>query len=113
MALQFFLISCIDINECEEDYPCNDDMFCVNTEGSYSCEASDEYKVTRLKSKSCFCQQESISCLNILMFRNRPVALQDMNRLVESVKTSMNVRRAWIIAKTLRDVITQLDHSFV
>merc|ERR1740128_1378463 len=44
MAIGFFLISCIDVNECEEDYPCNDDMICVNTEGSYSCQPAETYK---------------------------------------------------------------------
>ena len=33
------------MNECEEDYPCNDDMICVNTEGGYSCQPAETYKV--------------------------------------------------------------------
>jgi hypothetical protein len=40
------LISCIDIDECEEDSPCNEYENCVNAEGSYTCESKDEYKVS-------------------------------------------------------------------
>ena len=40
------MISCIDIDECEEDSPCNEDENCVNAEGSYTCESKDEYKVS-------------------------------------------------------------------
>ncbi|KAM9327886.1 cysteine-rich with EGF-like domain protein 2 isoform 2-T2 [Pholidichthys leucotaenia] len=33
---------CADVNECSQDKsPCKDDQYCVNTEGSYSCNACD------------------------------------------------------------------------
>ena len=39
------MISCIDIDECEEENPCGDDEDCVNTEGSYTCQKKEEYQV--------------------------------------------------------------------
>lgn len=34
--------TCIDVNECSRDPPpCEDDQYCLNTDGSYSCKACD------------------------------------------------------------------------
>ncbi|XP_069013033.1 cysteine-rich with EGF-like domain protein 2 isoform X1 [Embiotoca jacksoni] len=34
--------ACVDVNECSgEPSPCEEDRYCLNTEGSYSCEACD------------------------------------------------------------------------
>ena len=42
-GFKFYLIDCIDVNECLEDSAtCPDDHVCVNTEGSYTCELSDQ-----------------------------------------------------------------------
>ena len=38
----FFLVTCIDINECtEETHDCPEDTVCVNTEGNYTCQEFD------------------------------------------------------------------------
>lgn len=35
--------ACVDVNECSKDpSPCNEDQYCLNTEGSYSCKACDK-----------------------------------------------------------------------
>nr|XP_061814931.1 cysteine-rich with EGF-like domain protein 2 [Nerophis lumbriciformis] len=35
--------ACVDINECSKDTPpCEEDQYCLNTEGSYSCKACDK-----------------------------------------------------------------------
>ena len=42
---KFFLVTCIDINECIEDIAtCPDSHVCVNTEGNYTCTPSDTYR---------------------------------------------------------------------
>ena len=43
---RYFLISCIDINEClEQDDACADKQICVNLDGSFQCQSPDEFKV--------------------------------------------------------------------
>ena len=43
---RFFLVTCIDINECFEDTnACPDGEICVNTEGNFTCETQEKYKV--------------------------------------------------------------------
>ena len=39
------MISCIDIDECEEENPCEDIEDCINSEGSYTCQKKEEYQV--------------------------------------------------------------------
>uniref|UniRef100_A0A3Q3QG19 protein disulfide-isomerase n=1 Tax=Monopterus albus TaxID=43700 RepID=A0A3Q3QG19_MONAL len=35
--------TCVDVNECSKDpSPCKEDQYCLNTEGSYSCNACDK-----------------------------------------------------------------------
>jgi fibulin 1/2 len=42
---RFFLVTCIDINECFEDKAaCPDGEICVNTEGNYTCETPEKFK---------------------------------------------------------------------
>ena len=42
---QFFLVTCVDINECHENTStCPDSHVCVNTEGSYTCQPSETFR---------------------------------------------------------------------
>ena len=45
LSFQFFLTSCIDINECQGENPCKDDKICINTDGSYECQTPNKFKV--------------------------------------------------------------------
>jgi Calcium-binding EGF domain len=46
LGYRYFLISCIDINEClEQDDACAKNEVCVNLEGSFQCQNAEEYKV--------------------------------------------------------------------
>ena len=43
---RFFLVTCIDINECfENKNACPDGEICINTEGNYTCETPETFKV--------------------------------------------------------------------
>ena len=42
---QFFLVTCVDINECHENTStCPESHVCVNTEGSYTCQPSETFR---------------------------------------------------------------------
>ena len=42
-GFRFYLVTCIDINECQESEPCSDGEVCVNTEGGYQCQPEQAF----------------------------------------------------------------------
>lgn len=45
---------CIDLNECEEYHPCNENSICLNTLGSYKCECVQGFEKYETNSNYCY-----------------------------------------------------------
>lgn len=45
---------CIDLNECEEFHPCNENSICVNTLGSFKCECVKGFEKYQANSNYCY-----------------------------------------------------------